>query len=371
MPIVVTGLSHHSSPVEMRERFAFSNTQVADALGQVRQRGIADEAVILSTCNRVEIYAATRESNPVLGQALEQFLYDFHGIAPAPAHALYTHLEPQSVDHLFRVSCGIDSMVLGETEILGQLKAAYQTALDRKRTGGQLKQAYRLAHAEKATAAQLNKTFQKAFNVAKLVRSETQIQRGSISVSSVAVELAESIFDSLKSQQVLVIGAGDTSEKAARALRSRGAQSILVSNRSHDKATALAAELGGRAIGFDTWVEEFQGVDIIISSTTAPHYMLTRDKLESLLRQRGHRPLLLVDIAVPRDIDPDCNQLENVYVYNIDDLQSIAGQYIEQRKAELDLCKRLIAGKRNELLDSLKAHPGQTNLGLREKQVGS
>ena len=354
MPIVVTGLSHHSSPVEMRERFSFSNTQVADALSQVCQRGIADEAVILSTCNRVEIYAATRESNPVLGQALEQFLCDFHGIAPAPAHALYTHLEPQSVDHLFRVSCGIDSMVLGETEILGQLK-----------------QAYRLAHAEKATAAQLNKTFQKAFNVAKLVRSETQIQRGSISVSSVAVELAESIFDSLKSQQVLVIGAGDTSEKAARALRSRGAQSILVSNRSHDKAAALAAELGGRAIGFDTWLEEFQRVDIIISSTTAPHYMLTRDKLESLLRQRGHRPLLLVDIAVPRDIDPDCNQLENVYVYNIDDLQSIAGQYIEQRKAELDLCKRLIAGKRNELLDSLQTHPAQTNLGLREKQVGS
>ena len=354
MPIVVTGLSHHSSPVEMRERFAFSNTQVADALGQVRQRGIAEEAVILSTCNRVEIYAATRESNPVLGQALEQFLCDFHGVAAAPTHALYTHLEPQSVDHLFRVSCGIDSMVLGETEILGQLK-----------------QAYRLAHAEKATAAQLNKTFQKAFNVAKLVRSETQIQRGSISVSSVAVELAESIFDSLKSQQVLVIGAGDTSEKAARALKSRGAQSILVSNRSHDRATALAAELGGRAIGFDTWVEEFQRVDIIISSTTAPHYMLTRDKLESLLRQRGHRPLLLVDIAVPRAIDPDYNQLENVYVYNIDDLQNIAGQYIEQRKAELDLCKRLIAGKRNELLDSLHAHPGQTNLGLREKRVGS
>jgi len=354
MPIVVTGLSHHSSPVELRERFAFSNTQVADALGQVHQRGIADEAVILSTCNRVEIYAATRESNPVLGQALEQFLCDFHGIAPAPGHALYTHLEPQSVDHLFRVSCGIDSMVLGETEILGQLK-----------------QAYKLAHAEKATGALLNKTFQKAFHVAKLVRSETQIQRGSISVSSVAVELAESIFDSLKSQQVLVIGAGDTSEKAARALRNRGAQSILVSNRSHDRAIALAAELNGRAIGFDTWEEEFQHVDIIISSTAAPHCMLARDKLEDLLRERGHRPLLLIDIAVPRDIDPDCNQLENVYVYNIDDLQGIAGQYLEQRKAELELCKRLIARKRNELLDSLQAHPGNTNLGLREQQAGS
>ncbi|MDB4712984.1 glutamyl-tRNA reductase, partial [bacterium] len=217
----------------------------------------------------------------------------------------------------------------------------------------------------------LNKTFQKAFNVAKLVRSETQIQRGSISVSSVAVELAESIFDSLKSRQVLVIGAGDTSEKTARALKSRGAQSVLVSNRSHDRAVTLATELEGRAVGFDTWEQEFKQIDIIISSTASPHYVLTRDKLEGLLQQRGHRPLLLVDIAVPRDIDPDCNQLENVYVYNIDDLQGIAGQYLEQRKAELELCKRLISRKRNELLDSLQSRPGNTNLGLREQQAGS
>ncbi len=354
MPIVVTGLSHHSSPVELRERFAFSDSQIADALGLVRERGIADETVILSTCNRVEIYAATRDNHSALGQALRQFLCDFHGVDSATGDELYTHREPQSIDHLFHVSCGIDSMVLGETEILGQLK-----------------QAYKLAHAEQATGAQLNKTFQKAFNVAKLVRSETQIQRGSISVSSVAVELAESIFDSLKSQQVLIIGAGDTSEKAARALKSRGAKSILVSNRSHDKAEALAAELDGRAIGFDTWEEEFQHVDIVISSTAAPHYMLTRDKLESLLRKRGHRPLLLIDIAVPRDIDSDCNQLENVYVYNIDDLQSIAGQYLKQRKAELELCKHLIAGKRNELLDNLKAHSGNTTLDLRGQQAGS
>ncbi len=354
MPIVVTGLSHHSSPVELRERFAFSDSQIADALGLVRERGIADETVILSTCNRVEIYAATRDNHPALGQALRQFLCDFHGVDSATGDELYTHREPQSIDHLFHVSCGIDSMVLGETEILGQLK-----------------QAYKLAHAEQATGAQLNKAFQKAFNVAKLVRSETQIQRGSISVSSVAVELAESIFDSLKSQQVLVIGAGDTSEKSARALKSRGAKSILVSNRSDDKAGSLAAELDGRAIGFNTWEEEFQHVDIVISSTAAPHYMLTRDKLESLLRKRGHRPLLLIDIAVPRDIDPDCNQLENVYAYNIDDLQSIAGQYLEQRKAELELCKRLIAGKRNELLDTLKAHSANTTLGLRGQQAGS
>ena len=340
MPVVVTGLSHHSSPVELRERFAFSNAQIADALGQLRERGIADEAVILSTCNRVEIYAATRDNDPALGQALRQFLCDFHGLGPAPGDELYTHRDPQSVDHLFRVSCGIDSMVLGETEILGQLK-----------------QAYKLAHAEKATGALLNKTFQKAFNVAKLVRSETQIQRGSISVSSVAVELAESIFDSLKSRQVLVIGAGDTSEKAARALKSRGAQSVLVSNRSHDRAVALAAELGGRAVGFDTWEQEFQQVDIIISSTSAPHYVLDRKRLEPLQRLRQHRPLLLVDIAVPRDIEPEVNFLEDVYLYNIDDLQSIAADYLRLREEEITKCNAIVKAKAKELLDAFQILP--------------
>ncbi|MEE2947821.1 MAG: glutamyl-tRNA reductase [Verrucomicrobiota bacterium] len=354
MPIVVTGLSHHSSPVELRERFAFSNSQIDDALCQLRERDIADEAVILSTCNRVEIYAASCDSDPALGQTLRRFICDYHGISETPEDSLYTHCDPQSVDHLFRVACGIDSMVLGETEILGQLKLAYK-----------------VAHAGKATGPLLNKTFQKAFNVAKLIRSETQIQRGSISVSSVAVELAESIFDSLKAQQVLIIGAGDTSEKAARALRSRGARNIFVSNRSHDRAVALAAELDGQAVGYDTWEHQFQHVDIIISSTAAPYYILTRDKLDSLLRKRGHRPLLLVDIAVPRDIHPDCNQIENVYVYNIDDLQSIADQYLEQRESELELCQQLISAKRNELLDNLNSHPNKTNLSLHEQPADS
>ena len=352
MPIVVTGLSHHSSPVELRERFAFSEAQLIEALGQLRKRGIADEAVILSTCNRVEIYTASSDTDEAPCQALRQFLCEFHGIEEQPGEALYTLRDPQSVDHLFRVSCGMDSMVLGETEILGQLK-----------------QAYRLALTEKTTGPWLNKTFQKAFNVAKLVRTGTQIQRGSISVSSVAVELAESIFDSLKSQQVLVIGAGDTSEKAARALKSRGASSVLVSNRSHDRAVALAEELEGRAIRFDTWEEEFKEIDIIISSTSAAHYVFSRDKIQELLRERGHRPLLLVDIAVPRDIDPDCNQLENVYVYNIDDLQTIAGQYLEQRKAELAHCEKMIAEKRDELLDGLKSRPDRTQLGFRQEQA--
>ena len=250
MPVVVTGLSHHSSPVELRERFAFSNAQIADALCQLRERGVADEAVIpLHLQSRGDLRSHPRTTIPRLARRCTSSFAISTTSARLPSDELYTHGDPQSVDHLFRVSCGIDSMVLGETEILGQLK-----------------QAYKLAHAEKATGALLNKTFQKAFNVAKLVRSETQIQRGSISVSSVAVELAESIFDSLKSRQVLVIGAGDTSEKAARALKSRGAQSVLVSNRSHDRAVTLATELDGRAVGFDTWEQEFKQVDIIISS---------------------------------------------------------------------------------------------------------
>ena len=245
-------------------------------------------------------------------------------------------------------------MVLGETEILGQLKAAYQLALAHKATGGRL-----------------NKVFQKAFNVAKQIRTETNIQRGSVSVANVAVELAGKIFDELHDRTVMVIGAGDTSEKTARALLSRGARSVMVSNRSYDRAKDLADELGGRAVDFDHWETEFAAIDIIISSTSAPHYVIDRKKLEPLQGVRQHRPLLLVDIAVPRDIDPDCNQLENVYVYNIDDLQTIAGQYLEQRKAELAHCEKLIAEKRDELLDGLKSHTNRSQLGIRQQQAGA
>ena len=341
MPIVVSGLSHHSSPVELRERFAFSNAQIVDALGQLHERGIADEAVILSTCNRVEIYAATRNNDPALGQALHQFLCDFHGLGPVSGDELYTHRDPQSVDHLFRVSCGIDSMVLGETEILGQLKAAYQVALERKYTG-----------------SKLNKSFQKAFNAAKQIRTETNIQRGSVSVASVAVELAGKIFDSLKERTVMVIGAGDTSEKTARALLSRDAKSVVVSNRSLERAEGLARELGGRAVDFDSWEGEFAAIDIIISSTSAPHYVIDRKKLEPLQQLRLHRPLLLVDIAVPRDIEPEVNFLEDVYLYNIDDLQAIADDYLQLRQEEVAKCEAIIRRKVLELLESLRPPDG-------------
>jgi glutamyl-tRNA reductase len=333
MPLVVIGLSHHSSPVTVRERFAFAEAAIPQTLQRLREGGLAQEGVLLSTCNRVEIYAVTPDDRPATLAALRQFLIDFHNYQEPLQDEIYALREPQSLEHLFKVACGLDSMVLGETEILGQLKKAYDLALHHKQTG-----------------SILNRAFQKAFNVAKHIRTETNIQRGSVSVGSVAVELAEKIFNSLSDRQVMVIGAGDTSEKTARSLLSRGAQSILVSNRSHDRAVALARELGGRAVQFEEWAGEFERIDIVISSTAAPHYILDRAKLAPLMKLRKNRPLLLIDIAVPRDIEPEVNFLENVYLYNIDDLQAIAADYLKQRQEEIARCEAIIRERAQGLL---------------------
>ena len=342
MPIIVLGLSHHSAPVQLRERFAFAEARVPATLERLRNQGIADEAVILSTCNRVEIYAATSLDPAKAFGDLKEFLTTIHEYRDPLTDELYVLNEPQSLHHLFRVACGLDSMVLGETEILGQLKQAYDLALQHGHTG-----------------ARLNKAFQRAFNVAKHIRTETNIQRGSVSVASVAVELAEKIFSSLADHEVMVIGAGDTSEKTARALLSRGARSIVVANRSFDRAEALAKELGGRAVRFDDWSNDFEKVDIAISSTAAPHHILDRARLEPLMKLRRNRPLLLIDIAVPRDIDPEVNFLENVYLYNVDDLQSIANDYLKQRQEEIAKCEAIIAEKVRGLLRS--AYPQRTS----------
>ena len=330
MPVVALGLSHHTAPVTVRERFAFTEAAGLEALHKLRSSGLADEAVILSTCNRVEIYAATQaEPRPALA-ALQQFLLDHHNYREPLNGEIYTLTEPESLEHLFKVASGLDSMVLGETEILGQLKKAYDLALRHKHTG-----------------SRLNKAFQRAFNVAKQIRTETNIQRGSVSV-----ELAEKIFDTLSQRQVMVIGAGETSEKTARALLSRGAHSLIVSNRSHERAVALAQELEGRAVHFDEWAAEFGKIDIVISSTSAPHYVLDRQKLAPLMALRANRPLLLIDIAVPRDVEPEVNFLDNVYLYNIDDLQAIADDYLKQRREEIAVCEKIIREKAKGLLSA-------------------
>ncbi len=338
MPIVAIGLSHHTCAVEVREKFAFSEEEIPATLNDLRARGLVTEGVIVSTCNRMELYAVTPTDDRGALEALCEYLTAARGYTQSLNGGMYLHAEPHSLEHLFKVACGMDSMLLGETEILGQLKKAYELALQHKHTGGRL-----------------NKAFQRAFNVAKHIRSSTNIQRGSVSVASAAVELAEKIFSNLDEHHVMVMGAGDTSEKTARALLSRGAKSVIVANRSFDRAEALARELGGRAVSFDNWTEEFQNIDIAISSTAAPHYILDRAKLEPIMKARRHRPLLLIDIAVPRDIEPEVNFLESVYLYNIDDLKAIADNYLKQRKEEMAKCEAIIREKAQALLGGLSA----------------
>ncbi len=333
MPILVVGLSHRTAPVALRERFAFAESRLPEALLHLKQAGRAEEAVILSTCNRVELYISTALDPGQAFPEIIEILKSWHDYKEPIGDEIYRLSEPVSVEHLFKVACGLDSMVLGETEILGQLKKAYDLALQHRHTG-----------------PSLNKVFQRAFNVAKQIRTETNIQRGATSVAAAAVELAEKIFTELVHRKVMVIGAGETSEKAARALLSRGAHSIIVANRSYDRALALAQELGGRAVHFDTWAHEFQSVDVVISSTSAPHYILDRARIEPLMARRHNQPLLLIDIAVPRDIDPEVNLLDNIYLYNVDDLQAIAENHLRRRQVEIVRCETIIREKAKALL---------------------
>ena len=347
MSVIVIGLSHRSAPVELRERFAFPESNIPDALKQLRESGLITEGVVLSTCNRVEIYAATALApDDAFFARVKKFFIEHHAYDGELGDELYTFAEPHSLQHLFKVAAGLDSMVIGETEIFGQLKKAYDLAFQNKFTG-----------------ARLNKAFQRAFNVAKHIRTETNIQRGSVSVMSAAVELAEKIFSKLSEHEVLVIGAGETSEKTARALQSRGVPKITVTNRSPERAQALAAELGAGAgtVAFEQWPEVFERIDIAVSSTASPTHILDRSKLEPLMRRRRHRPLLLIDIAVPRDIDPAVSELDNVYLYNVDDLKAIADEYLKLRHEELDRCNQIIAEKVAALLESNKFAPQESH----------
>lgn len=311
------GISHHEASVEIRERFALGEHASVEAGRTLCGPGRAEEMVVLSTCNRTEYYSVA----PLTARELVE------AQAGGGTHlpGFLQHEGEAVVRHLFRVACGLDSMVLGETEILGQVKKAYQNAS----AGG-------------TTSRFLNKLFQRTFQVAKHVRSRTGITRGSVSVGSIAVDLAEQIFGSLRDRKVMIVGAGETGELTARTLRSRGVTSLFVSNRSFERADALARELGGRALHFDAWEQEMQDVDILLSSTAAPHFVITHAKLAPVMDQRRDRPIFLIDLAVPRDIEPSVNELDGVYLYDIDSLQGIAAGALERRKAELVECERLI-----------------------------
>ncbi len=335
MNVLCAGLNHHVAPVDVRELFAVRDSELPRLLSEFRAIDGVDEAVILSTCNRVEFYATTLCPERTLAD-LRATLSARTGI-DAP---LYHHTGPAGVRHLFRVASGLDSMVLGETEILGQVKTAYASAA----THG-------------ATRRTLNRLFQHAFRVAKSVRTETNITRGATSVGSVAVEMAGRIFGDLDHRRVMILGAGDTSERTARALVSRGVRTVIVSNRTYDRAARLAADIGGMAIHFNHWHKEFHEIDILISSTGAPHFILTPEKLAPIVKARNGRPLFLIDLAVPRDIDPQANDLEGVFLYDIDSLQSIANRFLASRRQEVEKCEALIDTQVNTFLTWLTKSP--------------
>lgn len=325
--LVCLGLNYRTTPVEVRERLAFSEAMLGDSLREIRELPGFAESVVLSTCNRVEIYGA--HGLPELHQAhdsLAGYLASRFKLQPEHVEALvfYRLAAEETARHLFRVVSGLDSMVLGETEIFGQVKQAYKLALETGTTG-----------------RSMNKLFQQAFQVGKMVRAQTAIQRGSTSVGSVAVDLAEKVFD-LQKCRVMLVGAGEMSRTCAQSLMSRGASSVIVSNRSYERAVELANEMKGRALRFDEWEGVLHEVDVIISSTSAPHFVIKPDMVEQVMRRRRWEPLLIIDIAVPRDVDPSVNEIEGVYLYDIDALQAIADEGRRERERQLALCEGII-----------------------------
>ncbi len=325
MKIFCLGVSYKTATVERREPFAIAQPALPRCLAELAGDAALKEVAIVSTCNRVEYYAAAEDAQAAYC-ALAQFAERHGGSAPSVPDPFYALEGQEAIRHLFRVVSGLESMVLGETEILGQVKKAYAAAIEAKTTG-----------------RHLNKLFQKAFNVAKEVRTRTAITRGPVSVGSVAVELAERIFGELAECHAMILGAGETSELTARALLSRGVKSIFVANRTYERAAALAAEMGGKSIRFEETEAHYPGVDILISSTSAPHYIVTQEKLMPVMSRRRGRPLFIIDLAVPRDVEPAVNDLEGAYLYDIDSLESIARQGMEDRRKEVTRCDALLA----------------------------
>jgi len=324
MELICLGLNHKTAPVEVRERFAVGTPKLGTASLELVSHTGAVEGLVVSTCNRTEFYLAGANADEVL-RRLEQVLENrINGDAKAADH-FYRMQKADAARHLCRVVSGLDSMMLGETEIFGQVKQAYQAALEAG-----------------STKSVLNKLFQKAFSVGKKVRTETSIQIGSTSVGNVAVDLAEKIFGHLKNSQVMLIGAGEMSRITAQSLVSRGARSIFVSNRSHERAVELATEMNGQAVRFDDWQATLQRVDIVISSTGAPHTLIQRSDIEKIRRKRKFRPLFLIDIAVPRDIDPAVGEIEEVYLYDIDTLEHLAAEARNKRQKQIEECERII-----------------------------
>ncbi len=337
MNIFVAGLSYRTAPVEVREKLAVRPSLLPCHGCRLKLGAGLDQVVLLSTCNRVEVYGAT--SAWVQGRVFRIF----QELCPELDVTPYVYVKEgaAAVAHLFSVASGLDSMVIGETEITGQVKNAYQAAQQFGLTG-----------------RVLNRWFQTALQVAKEVRTHTGIGRGATSVGSVAVELAEKIFSGdLSDKTVMILGAGKMGEACVRHLAKRGARSVLVANRSLERAQSLAAELGGRALPFDERMAALVEADIVVSSTGSPTTVLHKHEIAGILAARANRPLILVDIAVPRDIASDVEELENVYLYNIDHLEAIVRENSKLREQELSRCNGIIARRAAALLMKLNPPP--------------
>ncbi len=349
--IILIGLSHKTAPVALRECIAFTPEETEIALIGLRDSEIVSEAMVFSTCNRVEVLMAA--GNPEKAVAFTKEMLAASKRLPVAqfSDALYIHHGDEAVRHIFRVASSLDSMVVGEPQILGQIKDAYLRAT-RQRTSGPL----------------LNRLLHRAFFVAKRIRSETGIGDRAVSISYAAIELARKIFGSLKGKKVMLIGAGEMAELAVEHLMGQQVASIIVANRTFERGLALAKRFNGQAIHFDEWVALLKEVDIVISSTGSPEIVVTYRQVKKCLRDRRNRPLFLIDIAVPRDIDPKIHRLSNTYVYDIDDLKTVVDENIQDRKQEAAKGERIVAEATvlfKQWYESLQVVP--TIVALREK----
>ncbi len=351
MNIIVVGLSHHSAPIELREKLAFDANRIEEPLRELVSLPAVEEGIIVSTCNRVEVYAVTRDIAGGIAQ-IKRFLAEFHALPfDVVEPHLYGYHGEQAIRHVFRVTSSLDSMVVGEPQILGQVKAAYSYAAEYKTSG-----------------LILNRFLHKAFSVAKRIRTETRIASSAVSIAFAAVELAKKIFGDLSDKTVMLIGAGEMAELAAKHFVTAGVRDMLVANRTLVRGERLAAEFGGRAIRFDDLPDHLHKADIVLSSTGASSYIIGPREAAEVLRRRKLRPMFFIDIAVPRDIDPEVNGLENIYLYNTDDLQGVVENNLEQRRCEAQKAEEIVAGEIGQFaawLASLEMVP--TIIALRDR----
>ncbi len=323
--IVLIGLNHNTAPVELRECIAFSEGDARAALAHLADIPVLDEVMLLSTCNRVEVLLVSKKPDDAI-QETKRFLSRFNDLPLERFDAsLYVFRGDEAVGHVFRVASSLDSMVLGEPQILGQIKSAYQTATLAKTSG-----------------VLLNRLLHRTFFVAKRVRSETGIGGNAVSISYAAIELGRKIFDSLKDKKVLLVGAGEMAELAVEHLIRHKAGDIYVANRTFERGVNLAKKFNGRPIRFEEILDTLRHVDIIISSTGSADFIIRKKQVKVVMKQRRNSPLFFIDIAVPRDIDPDINRLNNAYVYDIDDLKGVIEENLEDRRKEAAKAERII-----------------------------